>query len=222
MANESTKSLQKYSDKKLKLYKETNKTALKVLNAQIKLADKVSLRRHKEEMEAYRVEAAAIAAQRTVAIKELEEKTKIADIEAKKEIKIVKMILENEEKKYKLDKQCEILSKMLEVAQDAFNKKIEYFDALSQRAQDFFEPQIAAIEDDIKALQSQQEEATDNPKLIFYITKQISEFQKIRNEINIEYKKLQSDLIKAVDLAKLEAPGQKVISGYTSNIGLIK
>lgn len=214
-------SVQKYSDKKLAYYKESSKTALKVLDAQIKLADKVSLRKHKEAIEACRVETVAIQAQKEITIAECDARVKEADIEAKKEVKIVKAILDSDDKKYKLDKQCEVLEKMMEVSLEAFNKKIEYYDSVSQRAQEFFEPQMKSIDEDINNLLALQEESTDNPKLMFYITKQIQSLRETRNEINTQYKSLQSDLIKATELAKLEAPGQKTIGGFTSNVGLI-
>lgn len=221
MPKEQIQSLQKYTDKKLAYYKESSKTALKVLDAQIKLADKVSLRKHKETIEAYRVECAAINAQKKIVIAECDARVKEADINAKKEVKIVKAILDSDDKQHKLDKQCEILEKMMEVALEAYNKKIEYYDSVSQRAQDFFEPQMKSIDEDINNLLALQEESTDNPKLMFYITKQIQGLRDTRNEINTQYKSLQSDLIKATELAKLEAPGQKTISGFTSNVGLI-
>ena len=129
-----------------------------------------------------------------------QEATKQAQIQAK--VRMEELAIE----RFKIQEQSDCIQKLIDSVFNAFNSKIDFYRTQLQSCENFFQPQIASIQEEIRHLENLKDEYTNDNEKWILIRKRIDRLTDTQQEINNKYLKIHADLTTAVKLAQLEMP----------------
>lgn len=121
------------------------------------------------------------------------EQTKQAEIQAKTE-------------RLRITEQSKCVQKALDVALKAYTRKIDFYQAQLESCDNFFRPQIAAMQNEIRYLEEKRDEAFNDTNQYVLISKRIDRITEYCDKVNTKYLKFHDNLTTAVKFAQLEAP----------------
>ena len=129
-----------------------------------------------------------------------QEATKQAQIQAK--VRIEELAVE----RFKIQEQSDCIQKLIDSVFNAFNSKIDFYRTQLQSCENFFQPQITSMQEEIRHLENLKDEYTNDNEKWILIRKRIDRLTDTQQEINNKYLKIHADLTTAVKLAQLEMP----------------
>ena len=129
-----------------------------------------------------------------------QEATKQAQIQAK--VRMEELAVE----RFKIQEQSDCIQKLIDSVFNAFNSKIDFYRTQLQSCENFFQPQITSMQEEIRHLENLKDEYTNDNEKWILIRKRIDRLTDTQQEINNKYLKIHADLTTAVKLAQLEMP----------------
>lgn len=106
----------------------------------------------------------------------------------------------------RITEQSKCLQHALDVALAAYNRKVDFYQAQLESCDNFFRPQIQAMQDEIKFLESKKDESMNDMDKYIVISKRIDRLSEYCDKVNDKYMTFHDKLTAAVKLAQLEAP----------------
>lgn len=106
----------------------------------------------------------------------------------------------------RITEQSKCLQHALDVALAAYTRKVDFYQAQLESCDNFFRPQIQAMQDEIKVLENKKDESMNDMDKYILISKRIDRLSEYCDKINDKYLTFHDNLTAAVKLAQLEAP----------------
>lgn len=106
----------------------------------------------------------------------------------------------------RITEQSKCLQHALDVALAAYNRKVDFYQAQLESCDNFFRPQIQAMQDEIKFLENKKDESMNDMDKYIVISKRIDRLSEYCDKVNDKYMTFHDKLTAAVKLAQLEAP----------------
>lgn len=106
----------------------------------------------------------------------------------------------------KITEQSKCLQHALDVALAAYTRKVDFYQAQLESCDNFFRPQIQAMQDEIKMLENKKDECMNDADKYILISKRIDRLSEYCDKINDKYMTFHDNLTTAVKLAQLDAP----------------
>lgn len=114
----------------------------------------------------------------------------------------------------RIEEQSKCVQKALDVALKAYTSKIEFYQAQLESCDNFFKPQIAEMQNEIRLLEEKRDAAFNDTDQYVLISKRIDRITEYCDKVNAKYLKFHDNLTTAVKLAQLEAPDTTVVTAF--------
>lgn len=142
-----------------------------------------------------------------------------AELEAKLEpIRVSAGVEKAKQKTLQMQEQSKCFQKMIDVAERAYNRKLDFLSAQLQSCDEFFGSQISAMKENVMMLSGKLDEALakgDTDSFVL-VQGQIDRINAYCKEVNEKYMSFHDKLTAAVQLAKLELPNNSNMAiGYS-------
>lgn len=124
--------------------------------------------------------------------------------------------LSAEVERLKIMEQSKCFQHALDVAQQAYNRKIDFYQAQLKSCDDFFRPQIAAMQEEIKFLENKKDTVFNDPSQYTIISKRLDRISDYCRDVNNKYLKFHDSLTAAVKIAQLDNPMKSANLGYSN------
>lgn len=112
----------------------------------------------------------------------------------------------------RIEEQSKCVQKALDVALKAYTSKIDFYQAQLESCDNFFKPQIAEMQNEIRHLEEKRDEAFNDTNQYVLISKRIDRITEYCDKVNSKYLKFHDNLTTAVKLTQLEAPNASTIA----------
>lgn len=113
----------------------------------------------------------------------------------------------------KITEPSKCLQHALDVALAAYTRKVDFYQAQLESCDNFFRPQIQAMQDEIKFLENKKDENMNDMDKYILISKRIDRLSEYCDKVNDKYLSFHDNLSAAVKLAQLEAPDGRLVNG---------
>lgn len=118
----------------------------------------------------------------------------------------------------RITEQSKCLQHALDVALAAYARKVDFYKAQLESCDNFFRPQIQAMQDEIKFLENKKDESIGDMDKYILISKRIDRLSEYCDKINNKYMTFHDNLTAAVKLAQLEAPDGRFGNGLLEGV----